>query len=174
VHAREQDLRAHYNKNPKYYSPLQSDDYFRRMFDTLDVEPDTSRVLDLGCGDGRLLKHIEPELYLGVDYSSERVALAREKWGSRFLCRDLYTYLESTPDRFTLAVAVEILEHLEEPRRVVEGALVVAPMLIGTVPVNKPYVAHLQVYGTPDDVYRELGPDEVVGLDGHFVCVWTA
>lgn len=170
---REAQLKSHYDEHHHYYSPLVYRGYFRQLCDALGHVPDTRRVLDLGCGDGRLLTHIDPDLYVGVDYSSVRLSLAKEKWRREFICDDLYHYLEVTAQgRFTLAVAIEILEHLEDPIRLITASLNMSDAVIGTVPVNEPYHTHLQVYETEAELRTRLKPDRVARLGRHWGCLW--
>jgi SAM-dependent methyltransferase len=181
--SREKELLGHYDRNPRYYSPLHKHGFFFDMCSALGFEPDMTRVLDLGCGDGRMVGRlgVECERYVGVDYSSVRIDAARSIWrfvpggaSCDFLCDDVYDYLASTKERFTLAVAVEVLEHLEDPRTVLDRALSVADAVVGTVPVNMPYVAHLQVYRDERDVMNALQPTKLVVLGSHFACLWLS
>ena len=41
--------------------------------------PEGSAVLDLGCGDGRLLADLKPSRGVGIDFSEEMIALARRR-----------------------------------------------------------------------------------------------
>ena len=176
VHQQEANLKRHYNRALRYYSPLNTAGYFATLCEALDYEPDVRRVLDLGCGDGRLLAHINPGSYVGVDYAGNRIGLAQTIAGNRFNAQfrvgDVYQHLDTTTDTYTLTVAVETLEHLEEPARVVDAARRVSDTVVGTVPVNMPYHAHLQVYETLEDVYDQLQPDRVTQLDRHWGVLW--
>ncbi|MDD9926331.1 MAG: methyltransferase domain-containing protein [Rhodospirillaceae bacterium] len=42
--------------------------------------PKGARVLDLGCGTGQLLASLDPEYGVGIDFSSQMVEIAREKF----------------------------------------------------------------------------------------------
>lgn len=60
------------NKNKKYYNKLNS---------ILSTEiPDTSKVLDFGCGTGTLLNNLPARLKVGYDPSIEMIGHAREKF----------------------------------------------------------------------------------------------
>lgn len=173
-YSREVALLEHYERHPVYYSPLAYRGYFTALCEALDFEPDTRRVLDLGCGDGRLLHHIAPGTYTGIDYSPTRVGVAGGLWPQHtFMVADVYKYLDTyQADPFTLTVAVETLEHLENPMRVIDAALQVSDAVVGTVPVDMPYEAHLQVFETVDDVDTQLEPDRVVRLGKHWGVLW--
>ena len=178
VHLREQNLKRHYNTALRYYSPLNTRGYFAELCQALDYEPDIRRILDLGCGDGRLLAHIKPGDYLGVDYAGLRIGLAKLTAKSQgcsnyqFWVGDVYEHLDTTKDTYTLTVAVETLEHLEDPARVVAAAQAISDVVVATVPVDMPYKAHLQVYETEQDVIDQLQPDRLVRLDQHWGLLW--
>jgi SAM-dependent methyltransferase len=183
THQREADLVAHYDSKPLYYSPLATKGFLQHLFQVLGVDVGAElvdgSVLDIGCGDGRLLRHLGPPIYVGVDYSKVRIGRARvltdpvDGWDVYHA--DVYGWLESCDRRFDLVVAVEVLEHLEEPRRVVEAALgLLNPggVFVGSVPVDLPYGAHLQLFVTEDDVRSVLAPRLVVEDGGHWLCRW--
>ena len=177
VHLREQNLKQHYNTTLRYDSPLNTAGYFTELCEALDYEPDIRRVLDLGCGDGRLLAHITPGAYYGVDYSTTRLTVAAQIVAAgrpevRFRLGDVYEHLDTTKDTYTLTVAVETLEHLEDPARVVAAAQAISDVVVATVPVDMPYHAHLQVYETESDVIDQLQPDRLVRLDRHWGLLW--
>src|SRR5690606_33661899 len=55
--------------------------------------PPGSRVLDIGCGDGRLLASLKPALGVGVEVSGGMAALARER-------NPQFTYIVSIEEEF--------------------------------------------------------------------------
>ena len=178
TYLQESNLKRHYERTLRYYSPLATAGYFTKLCEQLDYEPDLRRVLDLGCGDGRLLAHIEPGDYHGVDYAMNRVGLARliaRDQGCRnyrFTVADVYQHVEATDETYTLTVAVETLEHLENPARVVTAATNISDAVVATVPVNMPYHAHLQVYETEQDVIDQLQPDRLARIGQHWGLLW--
>jgi len=103
------------------------------------------RVLDIGSGQGDLAVEATAAFpgakLLGLELSASGVAVARRKVpGAEFLQCDLQAEGQP-PDRFrdwaTLAVCSEVLEHLDEPERLLENAgawLAPACRLIVTVP----------------------------------------
>lgn len=167
----ERDLIAHYEAHPQYYSPAGSRHWVRLLEEFAGTEYDT--VLDIGCGDGRLGDHLPKFAVTGVDVSPTRIGIARtaRPWGD-WHCADLYQWLEECEESYDLAVAVEVLEHLDDPLRVIDAALRLAPVLVGSVPVNMPYEAHLQVYENEDALNRELQPEAVLELGQHWLVRW--
>jgi ubiquinone/menaquinone biosynthesis C-methylase UbiE len=59
------------NRNSFYY---EEDLRYMRF-----LVPEGLKVLDLGCGNGRLLAELKPSLGVGVDFSANMIAIAREK-----------------------------------------------------------------------------------------------
>lgn len=170
---RELALVPHYDKTNGYYSPLLIPGAFREWCQLFSI-PISDAVLDAGCGDGRLLDHIDPPHYVGVDYSMERIAAASAKWPEReFVWSPIQSY---EPDgQFGLIVAVEVLEHLEYPRQVADqlrSYLWEGGRLVATVPVNMPYEAHFHDFEWEGDVFDLLDPDAVTRHGAHFVAVW--
>lgn len=178
-------LMPHYDDNLQYYSPLQDRDETRKIFDAVGIRPERAgSVLDVGCGDGRLAAHFLPRTqFVGVDASEPRVQMAVGKFPNhQWFCGDVYAVLEDLDQirqddndnepLFDLGVAVEVLEHLENPEHVVELMRRLCVTVLGTVPINMPYEAHLQVYEDVDAVHERLSPERVATIGEHFVCRW--
>ena len=131
--------------NEAYYGSLEAgrDDYWRKMaaprlrmstFLRLMRTPPPARLIDLGCGNGRLLEEVarrHPSTELsGIDLSEEQIAANRRArpeitWHIADLTRH-----DSIPpglhDRFDTVVASELIEHVEDPARFLRNALAVA------------------------------------------------
>lgn len=171
----EADLIDHYDRHVTYYSPLQNPNGLTRLLKPFDVELQAP-VLDLGCGDGRLLEHLpDPAGYVGVDYSRQRTRKAQTRHAAEFVIADLYDWLATNQRRFRTVMAVEVFEHLAHPQRIVELALeALEPggVMVATVPVGMPYEAHLQLFDTPNDVSTILDPDEFTEVGDHWVMIW--
>jgi SAM-dependent methyltransferase len=71
----------------------------------------TGRVLDIGCGNGRLAAWVRPELYVGVDRDREALGAARAAFPK-------YTFVETLPHEgdFDTIVALAVIEHLKVPQ----------------------------------------------------------
>ena len=151
------------------------DDYWRKMaaprhrvrvlLDTLaDVAP--TSVVDLGCGNGVLLAEIRsrfPKAQLsGLDLSGEQMAENRDHspWAT-WQTANLETPLDPRSDlagRFDVAVATEVIEHLDRPEELLKNALLLARrgghLLLstqsGTVHETERRVGHRRHYSAAD------------------------
>ena len=186
---KEQNLIPHYDKHGYYYSPIGGEvgvPFLKNFFDDLYVDIDSiNSVLDLGCGDGRLSSLLSPSKhYVGVDYSGVRIKQARKDYPERrFYHDDLHGFVDSNNlNFFDLIVCVEVLEHLEDPRLLLDKLKQKkdknAP-IVATIPINLPYVAHLQTWKTEDEIIDHLSPTLMARRRGessmkmaHWICKW--
>jgi len=85
-----------------------------------EVIKDGDKLLDLGCGNGRLvglLKDIEVD-YLGVDFSEELVACAKNNFpDKKFLAMDALN-LNLPEKSFDVVLCVSVLNHLPKDKHV--------------------------------------------------------
>jgi SAM-dependent methyltransferase len=81
----------------------------------------TTRILDIGCGDGGLLleviKRAGASLYVGVELSIGRLRLAQERLGNPvgLLQIDGRAHLPFGDQSFDLIFITEVIEHLKDP-----------------------------------------------------------
>ncbi len=74
------------------------------------------RILDCGCGQGVLLGVLERAGYLnavGIDVSSEQVALAHQTGRRTVMVDDLFDHAASHPGEYDVVVALDVAEHFE-------------------------------------------------------------
>lgn len=70
--------------------------------------PNTSNVLDFGCGTGTLLAHLQAGSKVGYDPSKEMIKLAREKYPE-------ISFVNKLPDqKFDFIYSVDVIEHVED------------------------------------------------------------
>lgn len=174
---REAELLPYYDAHPHYCSPVSG----RELgFIVQATGVDLRRVrtfLDLGSGDGRLSIVLAKRgiRCTAVDFSKVRVEKARRAAAGlpiEFRADNLHVFLNRDRRRYDLIGLFEVLEHLQAPRRVLSQARRLGPV-IGSLPLDHPDVAHLQVFRTPADVKRQLAPDRIVQWGPrHVLCRW--
>lgn len=119
---RTEEVRAHFDTVAPDYDEwkLKAHYYHSQLKDALaQVIPRGARVLEVGCGTGDLLASLEPGEGVGTDMSPEMVEIARRKHPTlRFEVHNLM----SAPliERFDHIVAVDVMEHIPSPPRVME------------------------------------------------------
>lgn len=103
----------------KYRGPAGQDKslalWHREVLKTLETFNKGQRLLEVGCGNGRLLAAIVEMGFdaIGIDVSSEAVAVCCEK-GLKAECVDVS---QGVPydEQFDICVSVEVLEHIFDP-----------------------------------------------------------
>jgi 2-polyprenyl-6-hydroxyphenyl methylase/3-demethylubiquinone-9 3-methyltransferase len=103
------------------------------------------QVLDLGCGDGWFTGALDRCGFdvCGIDADTERLAAARHRYPHlSFLQRDATQAIEiEPPTQFDAVVAVDVVDHVAQPRRLVGAALdVLRPG--GMLVVTSPYYGY--------------------------------
>jgi SAM-dependent methyltransferase len=86
---------------------------------------DSPKVIDVGCGTGYVLKHLKDwgALTAGVEVSPDPLRLARERdRDSVYVCAPS-DRLPFEGGQFDLAISLDVYEHLEDERPVVEETL---------------------------------------------------
>ncbi|MDQ3368146.1 MAG: bifunctional 2-polyprenyl-6-hydroxyphenol methylase/3-demethylubiquinol 3-O-methyltransferase UbiG, partial [Myxococcota bacterium] len=125
------------------------------------------RVLDLGCGAGLLANDLAARGHrvVGLDATGENLAIARlrDPTGSVAYLRGDATALPFAPGSFDVVCAMDLLEHVEEPARLVaEASRVLAPDgLLFFHTFNRTWLANLIVIkgvelfvkNTPQDLH---------------------
>jgi 2-polyprenyl-3-methyl-5-hydroxy-6-metoxy-1,4-benzoquinol methylase len=100
--------------------------YRRDIRPHLPAQPGGHRVLDVGCGQGELVRllHLDGFEAHGVDASPEQVGIARAAGCGDIALGDVFEYLESSRDSWTAILATDVLEHLgkEEVLRLFDHA----------------------------------------------------
>jgi hypothetical protein len=151
---------------------------------------DTSRLLEIGCFDGRLLRYCDPEPdeYVGLDANWEGgLDKAKAKFSGddrvRFIATTSPASLNEYPDRhFSTVVAQETLEHIDpailedyfhETARVLDGKFIATvPNELGPVFATKYLSKKILYEGSEDYTFAEfvnasIGRMDRVRRDNH-------
>lgn len=80
----------------------------------------TSKILDIGCYTGDLLKILtQGSDYYGVDNDESALRIARERGAKTFLVDFEIQKLPFENQKFDIIIATEILEHLKDPEKLI-------------------------------------------------------
>jgi 2-polyprenyl-3-methyl-5-hydroxy-6-metoxy-1,4-benzoquinol methylase len=106
-------------------------------------------VLDLGCGNGHLVKYLLSQGYnaYGTDASEKGITIARETDPERFFLQDLSTgtlppELKDIP--FDTIISTEVIEHLYDPALFVNFCRKALANEKGEIVITTPYHGYLK------------------------------
>jgi len=106
---------------PRLYEALQrlvgsADSHPRFVREILRPRPG-ERMLDIGCGPGRIVEHLPEMTYLGFDLNPDYIEAARRDFGDRpgfeFRCLDVRD-AELEPGSFDLVSVMGVVHHLDD------------------------------------------------------------
>ena len=105
-------------------------------------------ILDLGCGNGHLVKFLNAEGYnaYGTDASEDGIAIAKAENPDRFFLQDLSTGklpVELQNIKFDTVISTEVIEHLYDPQGFVDFCKQVLGDK-GEVIISTPYHGYLK------------------------------
>ena len=86
----------------------------REILPLLHSASKTSRIFDMGCGSGSLLKGLKEAGYsnlIGMDLSEEQVNMAHEFGVSEVVLGDAMQFFRSSEERFDVITGMDIIEH---------------------------------------------------------------
>jgi len=153
-------------KDSTYYDTIYAGGYntaryypmYQRIMDAI-LQIEGPRVLEIGCGVGDLGRMIVQAgiPYRGFDFSEEGVNCARQACpGGDFWVGDAYEAKNYFPPDYNVAVALEVLEHLDDLK--VIANLPAGVHLFASVPDFED-VAHLRTYRDPQkDIVERFRP----------------
>jgi len=119
----------------------------------------TEKIVDLGCGPGQvacLMRDIQIDGYLGLDFSSARIAYAKQVCPEfTFVEADIFQSDVLQTAQYDTALIMEFLEHVEEDLSVLQR-LRPRTYVLATVP-NFPAAGHVRHFQSVDDVVKRYG-----------------
>ncbi|MDZ7586317.1 MAG: class I SAM-dependent methyltransferase, partial [Patescibacteria group bacterium] len=98
------------------------------------------KILDIGCGDGVLLSLIKNATLYGIDLDKDGLGYAATNVKAKFIQAPA-DELPFKPNFFDVVLATEIIEHLDQPEKLIQEAkrvLKPSGYLILTTPVKQP------------------------------------
>ncbi|MBN1295973.1 methyltransferase domain-containing protein [bacterium] len=123
---------------PDYDSYKQRSRYYHAQLKALLIElvPDHREIviLEIGCGTGALLAHLDPKAGLGVDIAENMVDLARKRWmdrsNLRFHVGDAETMADQEivdySNQWDAIIMSDVIEHLYDPGAAIASIAAVA------------------------------------------------
>ncbi len=102
--------------SPGYYDQL------KKLYSELIDDAEKKKVLEVGCGTGELLAHLNPRYGVGVDISESMIRIAEKKYSDRKNLRFVVGEAEnfSCEEYFDYVILADVFEHLYEPERAVQ------------------------------------------------------
>jgi len=82
--------------------------------------PAKSRVLDVGCGTGELLNHVDPGYGYGIDISDRMIKRAKEKF-PHLLFETCDVENLAAPQKFEYVIMIDLLDHIHDIWDVLKG-----------------------------------------------------
>ena len=129
--------------------------------------PGKLSVLDLGCGDGRLVDHIKSNLpdanYTGVDIDASPEVNSRTRNDVQFQTFD-GVHLPFDNDTFDIVYSRQVFEHVRHPDdlvREIRRVLKSGGMFLGSMSGLEPYHSYSIFNLTPYGVYRLLDDNDL-------------
>lgn len=135
----------------KYYEQLEQDFSLYYMDDKDEYRCaskfilSTDRVLEIGAGRGAFTKHINPQKYLGLEFSDRAIKLAAQA-GINLQKKSIEEYASNNNNHnsYSAVVSFQVLEHVADPSQFISAALKCLKengLLIFSVPAEDSFIA---------------------------------
>lgn len=157
---------------------------------TKDQLRNVKNVLDIGCGDGRIITWLVSnyrniESAVGIDFVSARIEIAKNRVTNlglqniiKFVCIDIRSYFPYlSNNQYDLIIITEVLEHFEDPYKSIilpaKQILSENGYIVATVALHSPFSQRIQVFNNLDDIKKKLNPVGVEIDDNHLYIFWN-
>jgi 2-polyprenyl-3-methyl-5-hydroxy-6-metoxy-1,4-benzoquinol methylase len=109
-------VKENYQAISKHFSQTRQQRMWPEIINIAKSIPSTSKVLDIGCGNGRLVEELKEDVhYLGVDNSEELINIAKEKYKNnknyKFQVLDILE-LDRLKEDYDYVFLVAVLQHI--------------------------------------------------------------
>jgi ubiquinone/menaquinone biosynthesis C-methylase UbiE len=110
-------VKNNYNKIASEFAVDRNKKLWPEVIKQVNKVEDNARVLDLGCGSGRLLEELNTETaYLGIDNSEELLKIAKENYkdrkNSKFIVQDAINLDKIKNKPFNYIFSIAMLHHI--------------------------------------------------------------
>ncbi len=152
----------------------------REILPLLHSASKTSRIFDMGCGSGSLLKGLKDAGYtnvIGMDLSEEQVNMAHEFGVSEVVLGDAMQFFRSSEEQFDIITGMDIIEHftkdeLVELLQLIQSKLKKGGMAIFRTPnMDAPIATAFAIGDFTHENYLNASSAEQVMLSCGFVDV---
>ena len=115
------DVKSHFDKFASEYDEIKEKnqyyyDSIKNLLTCISERFQYDSVLDVGCGTGELLKHLNPRTGLGIDISPEMIHIAKRKFHNYEFIADDFDNLD-IKKKFDLIIVIDVIEHLGNPEK---------------------------------------------------------
>lgn len=89
----------------------------REYIDTYIRPKKGDKILDIGCGTGRILRYLPECDYLGADLSERYIVRAQKRQylgRARFISSDINVFLKQSQEKFDIIIGYGLLHHLDD------------------------------------------------------------
>jgi len=109
-------VKNNYQEISKHFSQTREQRMWTEIVDIAKKIPPASKVLDVGCGNGRLGKELKGDVdYLGVDSSSNLIDIAKKKYkyneNYKFHVLDIFE-LDKLKEKYDYIFLVAVIQHI--------------------------------------------------------------